>query len=141
MTPYFRFIIKYGVIIFIVISSYKLSELLFLDKTLSLDTYSFIIVVISIIIGFYFSYNHSKNEQIFQPTNTYHLKNNIEISKREMEVLELLSEGYTNNEISDILFISLNTTKTHLSNIYSKLGTNNRVQTIKVARNYGLIGD
>lgn len=50
-----------------------------------------------------------------------------------------MSKGFSNQEISVILHVSLNTTKTHLSNIYSKLGTKNRVQTVELARKNGLI--
>ena len=42
------------------------------------------------------------------------------LSKREMEVLVLIADGHSNQEIADKLFVSLNTVKTHLSNIFSK---------------------
>ncbi len=49
-----------------------------------------------------------------------------EISKREKEVLQKLIEGYSNKEICEKLFISLNTLKTHIGNIYQKTSMNNR---------------
>lgn len=58
------------------------------------------------------------------------------LSEREMEVLQLLSEGYSNKEIADRLFVSLNTIKTHLSNIYSKMGVNRRTQAVQKARQF-----
>ena len=58
----------------------------------------------------------------------------LNLSKREKEVLELLAEGYSNQEIADKLFVSLNTTKTHISNIYSKLGVSRRTQAVQKAR-------
>ena len=54
------------------------------------------------------------------------------LTKRELEVLELIVQGYTNTEISDILMITKHTTKAHVASIYEKLGVSNRVQaTVK----------
>jgi LuxR family maltose regulon positive regulatory protein len=56
------------------------------------------------------------------------------LSKRELEVLQLINEGLTNREIAQRLFISLSTVKSHTGNIYSKLGVNNRTQAVAKAR-------
>ena len=61
------------------------------------------------------------------------------ISKREMEVLQLMADGLSNQKIADTLFISLSTVKTHSSNLYSKLGVTNRVQAVKMAKEQRLI--
>uniref|UniRef100_UPI0032EB42C1 response regulator transcription factor n=1 Tax=Ekhidna sp. TaxID=2608089 RepID=UPI0032EB42C1 len=61
------------------------------------------------------------------------------LSKREVEVLQLLSEGFSNQEVADRLFVSLNTAKTHISNIYSKLNVKRRTQAIQKARDLALI--
>ena len=50
------------------------------------------------------------------------------LTLREVEVLRYLNEGNTNKEISEKLFISLNTVKTHIKNIYSKLNVNKRIE-------------
>ena len=50
------------------------------------------------------------------------------LTERELEVLELLIKGMNNSEISEILHVSVNTTKAHLESIYDKLGVKNRVQ-------------
>ena len=42
------------------------------------------------------------------------------VTKRELEVLELVAKGYTNEQIKDLLFVSMNTIDTHLSNLYKK---------------------
>ena len=55
------------------------------------------------------------------------------LSEREMEVLTLLGQGLSNQEIADRLFVSLNTIKTHLSNIYGKLGVTRRTQALQKA--------
>ena len=50
------------------------------------------------------------------------------ISKRETEVFELICKGMTNQEISDSLFISVQTVKDHIHRIFLKTGVKNRVQ-------------
>lgn len=61
------------------------------------------------------------------------------ISKREHEVLTLMSRGDSNQEIADKLFLSLNTVKTHSSNLYVKLGARRRTQAVQRAKELHLI--
>jgi LuxR family maltose regulon positive regulatory protein len=61
------------------------------------------------------------------------------VTAREQDVLYLLGEGQSNREIAMGLCISESTVKTHLGNIYSKLGVNNRVQAATRARELHLI--
>lgn len=51
-----------------------------------------------------------------------------ELTAREMEVLKLIGEGKTNQEIADLLFIGIKTVKTHVSNVLSKLGVEDRTR-------------
>jgi DNA-binding CsgD family transcriptional regulator len=57
----------------------------------------------------------------------------VNMSKRETEILRLLTEGYTNPRISGILSISYNTVKRHVDNIFNKLGVNDRTQAAVLA--------
>ncbi|MCC7244067.1 MAG: response regulator transcription factor [Saprospiraceae bacterium] len=61
------------------------------------------------------------------------------ITPREMEVLALMAAGLSNQEIAERLFVSINTVKTHSSNVFSKLGVQRRTQAIQKARQTGLI--
>ena len=56
------------------------------------------------------------------------------ISQREFDVLQLVYQGVTNNQIAAQLFISVNTTKTHLKNIYLKLDVNSRLELMNKLR-------
>jgi NarL family two-component system response regulator LiaR len=61
------------------------------------------------------------------------------ISKRELEVLSLMANGLSNEEIADKLFVSLNTVKTHISNIYLKLDVKRRTQATDKAKRLKII--
>ncbi len=70
------------------------------------------------------------NEEVF---------NKLEISKRELEVLQLMSKGLSNQEIAEQLFISLNTIKTHSSNLFVKLDVKRRTQAVEKAKSLNII--
>lgn len=59
---------------------------------------------------------------------------NYEISKREKDVVQLICKGLSNQEISDALFISLQTVKDHIHRIFNKTGVKNRVQLTNLIR-------
>ena len=61
------------------------------------------------------------------------------LSEREMEVLRLIAEGYSNAEIARKLYITVGTTKRHINNIYGKLDVRSRTQAIAIARAMGLV--
>jgi len=61
------------------------------------------------------------------------------MTPKELRVLQLLAEGYSNNAIAEKLFVSDSTVRTHLRNVNSKLGTHNRTQAVAVARRLGLL--
>ena len=63
----------------------------------------------------------------------------LKISERELEVLELVAQGLSNKQISDQLFVSINTTKTHLSHLYEKLEVKRRTQAVEKAKLLKLI--
>lgn len=79
----------------------------------------------------------SLHKQIKNQLPEYYLLDPL--SARELEVLTLLSKGFTNRDIGAQLFISPSTVKTHTLNIYEKLGVANRTQAIVKAKEYRLI--
>jgi LuxR family maltose regulon positive regulatory protein len=61
------------------------------------------------------------------------------LSKRELEVLQLLAQGLTNAEIAQQMFLSVLTVKVHIRNIYGKLGVDNRLRAVAKAKDLGLL--
>jgi DNA-binding CsgD family transcriptional regulator len=64
---------------------------------------------------------------------------NLGISKREFEVLELISAGLSNQEIAEKLFVSTSTVKTHVSNVLAKLDASRRTEAIAKAKEMRII--
>ena len=63
----------------------------------------------------------------------------LELSKRELEVLGLLAQGHSNQEIAAKLFVSLSTVKTHIQNLFEKLDVKRRIQAVEKAKRLNLI--
>ena len=63
----------------------------------------------------------------------------LDISQREMDVLQLMADGLSNQEIADKLFISIHTVKTHSSNLFSKLQVKRRTQAVQKSKEIGLL--
>lgn len=61
------------------------------------------------------------------------------LTARELEILHLIAKGYSNQEIADELFITLKTVKTHVSNVLSKLGVDDRTQATIYAFKHHLV--
>ena len=72
------------------------------------------------------------DEYIEQPANT-------ELSERELEIVKLLATGLSNKEIASQLFLSVNTVKVHLRNIFSKLGVQSRTEATFMAIQRGYV--
>lgn len=118
--------------------------LLFLLKWLELrfvvfdhlfEVYAAIISVIFMVLGAWLMHNFqqrklakeiAKKEIVSLPE--------LGLSQREMEVLELMSQGFTNQQIADKLFLSIHTIKTHGSNLFMKLDVKNRTQALIKAK-------
>ena len=61
------------------------------------------------------------------------------LTRRELEILELIAQGLSNREIAEKLFISENTVKTHCSRCFEKLGAKRRTQAVQIGKEAGLL--
>ncbi len=63
----------------------------------------------------------------------------LELGKRELEILNLMAEGLSNQEIAGKLYISLSTVKTHIQNLFQKLDVKRRTQAVEKSKRMNLI--
>jgi len=61
------------------------------------------------------------------------------ITRRELEILELIAAGLSNREIAERLYVSENTVKTHAASVFEKLNARRRTQAVQLAKEAGLI--
>jgi len=61
------------------------------------------------------------------------------VTKRELEILDLIARGMSNREIANQLFVSENTIKTHSSRLFDKLSAKRRTQAVQIGKEMGLI--
>jgi LuxR family maltose regulon positive regulatory protein len=61
------------------------------------------------------------------------------LSEREIEVLQLIAEGLTNQEVASRLYLAPSTVKVHTRNIYGKLGAHHRADAVAKARAFGIL--
>jgi len=71
-----------------------------------------------------------ETKHLLKSPNSHQLAKMKAVSRREMEVMSLISESMTNEEIAEKLFLSAKTVKTHISNIFEKTGIHNRVEAV-----------
>lgn len=72
-------------------------------------------------------------------TPNQHEISRLNLSRRELEVLQLMAEGLSNQEISERLFVSLNTVKTHSSKVFEKMEVKRRTQAVEMCRRLQII--
>ena len=66
-------------------------------------------------------------------------RDDLGITRREMEILALVARGMSNREIAGRLFVSENTVKTHCSRAFDKLGARRRTQAVQLGKEFGLL--
>jgi len=78
-------------------------------------------------------------QALIQATRQPAYKPGIDLTEREQEVLALMVEGLTNNQIAERLVVSISTAKFHVSSIISKLGVNSRTEAVALALKQKLV--
>jgi NarL family two-component system response regulator LiaR len=114
-----------------------------------LDTYIGIIAIIFTGLGIWLALKirKPKVETVIVEKQVYLTDFNINeeeikrlnLSKRELEVLQLMAEGLSNQEIAEKLFVSLNTIKTHSAQIFEKMEVKRRTQAVDLGKKLSII--
>lgn len=147
-----RSVLLYGISLAVLLFLLRWLELRFVIFDHALEIYIAAIAVIFTALGIWLALKLTKPkiERVVVEKEIYIEKarlfifneaamNRLGISKRELEVLKLMAEGLSNAEIAGRLFVSLNTIKTHASNLFIKLDASRRTQAIEKAKSLGLI--
>ncbi len=129
-----------AVLFAVLIVAVKFFEQSFFLGNLPAKTYVALIGVIFLAVGLFFGITLRKRRMmVIEKTVEPLVRPNEFLSDRENDVLKLLATGLSNKEIGEKLFISENTVKTHVNNIYSKLGVNRRTQAVQKAKSLGIL--
>jgi len=144
--------ILYGVFLALLLFLLKWLELGFIIKNHAVEVYIGAIALIFTGLGIWIALKLSKpkvktlvvEKKVYIEKKTdfvlnEHEFNKLGLSKRELEVLQLMSEGLSNQEIASRLFLSLNTVKTHTSRLFEKMDVERRTQAIDLAKKLGII--
>jgi len=129
----------------------KWLELRFIIFDHSFEIYIGFIAVIFTALGIWLALKLSKpkiktvvvEKEVYVNRNDFVLNtllvSQLELSKRELEILSLLAQGHSNQEIAAKLFVSLSTVKTHNQNLFEKLDVKRRIQAVEKAKRLHLI--
>ena len=135
-------ILLYGLAMAALTGILKFIEYRFFIRDLSLEFYLGAVAVLFTAVGVWAGMKLTRRK-VIAANPDFRLNEpelqRLGISKREYEVLELMAQGLSNQEIADKLFVSLNTIKTHSSNIFMKLDARRRTQAIHRAKELGLL--
>jgi DNA-binding CsgD family transcriptional regulator len=111
-------------------------------RDLSMEIYAGIIAILFTALGVWVGLKFTRRKVVLVSPDfklDIAVVERLGISKREQEVLDLISKGLSNQEIADKLFVSINTVKTHSSNLFQKLDVSRRTQAIQRAKELRLI--
>jgi len=143
-------ILLYGIALAILLVLLKAVEYRFWVRDLSMEVYVAIIALFFSALGIWAGLRLTQRREVLSPhalpeknvvavLASDQLLEKHKISRREYEVLTLIAAGYSNQEIAEKLYVSLNTIKTHSSNLFIKLDVKRRTQAVQKAKELGLM--
>jgi NarL family two-component system response regulator LiaR len=147
-----RHVLVYGLIGGILISVLKWTEYRFLVVEHSIEVYGGLIAATFAVLGIWLGLTLTGTRQrvvvkevpvpavetpVFVPNERR--REDLGITRREFEVLELIAQGMSNREIAGKLYVSENTVKTHSSRVFDKLGAKRRTQAVQIGKEFRLL--
>lgn len=147
-----RLVLIYGLIGGMLITVLKWTEYRFLVIEHSLEIYGGLTAAIFAVLGIWLGVKLTGTRQrigvkevsVAVPTGQAFVpgkrkREDLGITPREFEILELIAQGMSNREIAGKLFVSENTVKTHSSRVFDKLGAKRRTQAVQLGKELGLL--
>ncbi len=121
--PILKTSIKIGIAAALAIILFQLSNIFLAYKFFRFDYYITAVAVLFLVAGFFISkYNPPQKKDAATPQDDSLLN----LTTKELSILQLIVEGKSNKEIAAINFVEISTIKTHINNIYTKLDIQNR---------------
>src|SRR5271155_5274991 len=146
-----RHVLIYGLIGGILITVLKWTEYRFLVIEHSIEIYGGLIAATFAVLGIWLGLRLTGGKETIvvkevpvavaaEPVIPDEKKReDLSITRREMEILELIARGMSNREIAEKLYVSENTVKTHSSRVFDKLGAKRRTQAVQLGKEFGLL--
>lgn len=141
-------VVLYGLAMAALVFALKYAEYKFWIRDLRMEVYVGVVAVLFTALGVWVGKKLLEGRQAVpvaataprppQPPNKVAIAD-LGISARELEVLELMAKGCSNQEIADRLFISLPTVKSHSSSLFAKLEVRRRTQAVHKAKELGVL--
>ena len=140
----------YGLCGGVLIAALKLIEFRFLVVEHSVEIYGGLIALVFASVGIWLGLKFTRKQEVVVvkevlvstagpfALNEQRLRE-TGITRRELEILKLISKGMSNREIAEKLFVSENTVKTHSSRLFDKLSAKRRTQAVQIGKDLGLI--
>ena len=145
-----RHVLIYGLIGGILIALLQWTEYQFLVVEHSIEIYGGLIAATFAVLGIWLGLKLTAKRQTivvrevpvaavgpFIPDQRK--REGLHITRRELEILELIAQGLSNREIAEKLFVSESTVKTHSSRVFDKLGARRRTQAVQLGKEFGLL--
>jgi len=135
-----RTILYYAVSLAVLVGFLKFIDYRFIARDISLEIYLGLVALFFTVLGTWAGTRLSRKKAQAEPFKVDEAAiTELGITQREYEVLLLIAEGLSNQEIADKLFVSLNTVKTHSSNLFSKLDASRRTQALQRAKELNIL--
>jgi DNA-binding CsgD family transcriptional regulator len=144
-----QIVIGFGLLIFSLLLLFRLVDYAPFSWRYGMEIWIAVFSVVFFIIGIFLSRKMFRKEIIKEKQVFVEVPANTEIdpqqltrlglSKREYEILQLITEGLSNQQIADKLYISENTIKKHISNLFLKLDVERRTEAVKKAKELKVI--
>jgi NarL family two-component system response regulator LiaR len=146
-----RSVILYGASLAVLLFLMKWLEWRFIIVDHAFELYAGALAIIFTLLGIWLAVKLTRpktntiivEKEVFVKNDNFVLDDKelarIGLSKRELEVLQLMAQGLSNHQIAEHLFVSLNTIKTHSSKVFEKLEVQRRTQAVDKAKKLCLI--
>lgn len=145
-----RHVLMFGLIGGILIALLRWTEYQFLVVEHSIEIYGGLIAATFAVLGIWLGLKLTEKRKTIVVREVHippggpfipdeRKREDLRITRRELEILELIARGLSNREIAEKLFVSESTVKTHSGRVFDKLGARRRTQAVQLGKEFGLL--